>query len=457
MLLIVFILFCNIFIITNVKAQPPTIVKGYVYINETITEPEGVSLFFPEEIKFASVYDDGRYVIIFESIESGITGTFVVYYKNVEYTAPETLTIKENEYLYDIDLNIETSGGELPDDLNNIQPKADANGPYYVIVNYIVNFDGSASYDSDGTITNYKWDFGDGEISKEVSPKHIYSTVDNYRVILTVTDNEGKTDIDITYAYIMETQNYPPTKPVIDGPLKGSANTLYNYTLFSTDIENNTIQYVFDWGDDTDITSSHFLENGTLYTANHSWKFPGIYILNAYTIDENNIVSEVKELNVLINSIYLKNIGYMTDFTNDGYYDLFNSNITGEETPVDIVDNLYLIDENNDGSYDYEYNIIIDTLNEYSTVEPENEKSTNFYETIEPFIPYFAIGIVLIIVFLFLEIKKLKKTKKKKVKKEKKIEKKEENKKEKSKERQKQGQREEDIDIKKIEDNIDKL
>lgn len=50
-----------------------------------------------------------------------------------------------------------------------------------------------ASSDSDGTITAWSWDFGDGGTSAEQNPGHPYAAAGTYMVSLIVTDNEGAT------------------------------------------------------------------------------------------------------------------------------------------------------------------------------------------------------------------------------------------------------------------------
>lgn len=52
-------------------------------------------------------------------------------------------------------------------------------------------FDGSASSDSDGSITSYAWDFGDGTSSSEMAPTYSYSQAGTYLVSLVVIDNQG--------------------------------------------------------------------------------------------------------------------------------------------------------------------------------------------------------------------------------------------------------------------------
>jgi len=50
-----------------------------------------------------------------------------------------------------------------------------------------------ASLDSDGQITTWRWDFGDGSMSEEKDPVHIYSQEGSYTVILAVVDDFGGT------------------------------------------------------------------------------------------------------------------------------------------------------------------------------------------------------------------------------------------------------------------------
>ncbi|WP_456486561.1 NosD domain-containing protein, partial [Candidatus Alkanophaga liquidiphilum] len=64
-----------------------------------------------------------------------------------------------------------------------------ANFTYYPekpVVNQSVTFDASSSYDPDGTIVSYEWDFGDGTTASGVVVTHAYSAAGSYTVTLTV-------------------------------------------------------------------------------------------------------------------------------------------------------------------------------------------------------------------------------------------------------------------------------
>ncbi|MGN9811345.1 S8 family serine peptidase [Micromonospora sp. BQ11] len=60
--------------------------------------------------------------------------------------------------------------------------------------NTTCSFDAGTSTDSDGTVTGYTWDFGDGTTGTGKTVSHTYAKAGYYSVKLTVTDNQGKTD-----------------------------------------------------------------------------------------------------------------------------------------------------------------------------------------------------------------------------------------------------------------------
>jgi len=56
-----------------------------------------------------------------------------------------------------------------------------------------IGFSSDGSSAPDGLIESYYWDFGDGNASEEPNPVHTYEDGGDYVVVLTVSDDEGKT------------------------------------------------------------------------------------------------------------------------------------------------------------------------------------------------------------------------------------------------------------------------
>ena len=75
----------------------------------------------------------------------------------------------------------------------NQSPIAAAFGNADAATAFKVNFSSAGSFDPDGTIVQYDWNFGDGATSMQQNPMHTYATGGTYNVSLTVTDNEGAT------------------------------------------------------------------------------------------------------------------------------------------------------------------------------------------------------------------------------------------------------------------------
>jgi serralysin len=77
----------------------------------------------------------------------------------------------------------------------NVPPVANVSAtPTTGTVPLAVQFTGSGSTDSDGTISNYAWTFGDGGTGNTANPAHTYTTTGTFTATLTVTDNRGGTN-----------------------------------------------------------------------------------------------------------------------------------------------------------------------------------------------------------------------------------------------------------------------
>ena len=64
----------------------------------------------------------------------------------------------------------------------NNSPVAVINGPYNGPVKEAISFSSEGSYDLDGIIIIYNWDFGDGETSDEQNPTHTFQQDGVYTV-----------------------------------------------------------------------------------------------------------------------------------------------------------------------------------------------------------------------------------------------------------------------------------
>lgn len=101
-------------------------------------------------------------------------------------------------------------------------PKADFN---VEISELVASFQNSSS-DSDGTIVEYLWDFGDGNSSSNVNPIHTYAVGGNYTVSLTVTDNDGLKGIKTKEITVRSQVTSPPLVVTgISGSRRGEIDT----------------------------------------------------------------------------------------------------------------------------------------------------------------------------------------------------------------------------------------
>ena len=80
-----------------------------------------------------------------------------------------------------------------------------------------VSFDASASSDMDGSIVSYAWDYGDGNTGSGVNSSNTYNAAGAFTVTLTVTDNQGLTDVTTSVVNV-SAPNVAPTASFTNTP-----------------------------------------------------------------------------------------------------------------------------------------------------------------------------------------------------------------------------------------------
>jgi len=71
-----------------------------------------------------------------------------------------------------------------------------------------VNFSGAGSFDPNGKIVSYDWNFHDGSISSEQNPNHTFTEIRTYTATLIITDADGFKDMAYVVIRVKEDELY---------------------------------------------------------------------------------------------------------------------------------------------------------------------------------------------------------------------------------------------------------
>lgn len=103
-----------------------------------------------------------------------------------------------------------------------------------------VAFDGSASFDPDGSIASYAWNFGDGASAAGGTTNHIYTTPGTYTARLTVSDNWGASS---TKTITVQVNANPANLPSAPNNLSASAVSRSQINLNWADLSTNEVGF----------------------------------------------------------------------------------------------------------------------------------------------------------------------------------------------------------------------
>jgi len=159
-------------------------------------------------------------------------------------------------------------------------------------------FNASTSYDRDGEVISYEWDFGDGTTDQGIMVSHAFNVSGVYDITLIVTDDDGyKGNLTKT---INAVKNYPPETPSIDGPDSGRWGKPYYFTFQSSDNEGSDIWYFVDWGDEHNTGWMGPYTSGDEITDSHTWTEQKTFTIRCKAKDIYNVHSDWSEFEITI-------------------------------------------------------------------------------------------------------------------------------------------------------------
>ena len=156
----------------------------------------------------------------------------------------------------------------------------------------LVNFDGFDSFDPDGTIVSYAWNFGDGNNGTGVSTSHTYSTPGTYTATLTVTDNQGATSSTTEQITVTSPANQLPVASFTATPTSGDAPLTVSFDASgSSDSDGTIFSYAWNFGDGS---------SGSGETTSNTFGTPGTYIVSLIVTDDDG-ATDIETATIVVN------------------------------------------------------------------------------------------------------------------------------------------------------------
>ncbi len=179
-----------------------------------------------------------------------------------------------------------------------------------------VLFNASLSYDTDGYVANYTWDFGDGSIGYGKNVNHSYSDDGTYTVVLTIKDDDGAM---ATISKTIEVRNVAPIANFYYTPSQPYTYEIVYFYDNSIDLDGYITQWIWDFGDG----SIGYGKNVT-----HEYVDNGIYTINLTVIDNDGGIAYAEKQIEVLNREPVANFTWMPADPTDVEKVLFNASLS---------------------------------------------------------------------------------------------------------------------------------
>jgi len=192
----------------------------------------------------------------------------------------------------------------------------------------VISFNASDSYDPDGNITNYFWDFGDGTNTTGVTVDHVYVDDGVYTITLVVTDDDGKT---ASKSAVKTVSNRPPIALFTENPTIAFTDEIIHFDASSSnDPDGSVISYFWDFGDGTDATG---------VTVNHAYEDDGVYTVTLTVTDDDGETASKSAVETVSNRPPIAL--FTDDATNADVDELIRFDASGSYDPDGIILNYF--------------------------------------------------------------------------------------------------------------------
>ena len=152
-----------------------------------------------------------------------------------------------------------------------------------------VTVDGSASYDSRGILTSYRWDWADQTSDTTVQASHVYPTIGTYTIRLTVTNNSGVTDTASLDVSAVPAGKLVPSAHIQGAvPLGGRAPVTVTFLGHGHD-DMEDLEHRWDFGDGSAPQIFTGVGNHRNTSPSHLYTVPGVYTCTLRVRDSMNL------------------------------------------------------------------------------------------------------------------------------------------------------------------------